>query len=118
MNTELANQIRDQIRATPQQIRVCCPRRHFIADTDLDVPYPGAPIRMHFRGPARHYVGDQKNQRGGAYGVREYTHSSGSHVVQLECPKCPYDGKFSYSTLAVSLAVYALEGQTEYCLET
>jgi hypothetical protein len=119
VNTELANQIRDQIRAAPQQIQVRCPRRHFIADTDLDVPYPGAPIRMHFRGSARHYGSDRKNQKAGAYGVREYIHSaSGSHIVRLQCPKCPYDGKFRYSTLAVKLAVYALEGRTEYCLET
>lgn len=117
MNTELVNQIRDQIRAAPQQIRMRCPRGHFIADVDVHVPYPTAPIRMHFRGPGRHYGSDRKNQKDRAYGVREYIHSSsGSHVVRVQCPKCPYDGKFRYSTLAVQLAVYALEGHAEYSL--
>jgi hypothetical protein len=30
VNTELANQIRDRIRQTPQLIQVNCPRDHYI----------------------------------------------------------------------------------------
>lgn len=71
MNIEQANEIRDRIRENPQEIRVLCPRGHFIAHIALVVHEVKDPatemIWMHPRGPDKQYV---FNIGEGAHGFR------------------------------------------------
>jgi hypothetical protein len=64
VNSENAHAIRDRIRHDPQELRLLCPRGHFIAHLALYVPVAEvqdpstAPIRMHPRGPDKSYFGN------------------------------------------------------------
>jgi hypothetical protein len=123
VNTETANEIRDRIRQAPQEIRVLCPRGHFIAHIGLYVSDEGyedpstAPIRMHPRGPDKQYV---INLHEGSHGFRmALHHPTLSYDVRLHCmnSRCRYSGKLAYIPLAVELAaaaLAALDGHAEY----
>lgn len=122
MKNEEAHRIRDLLRSSPQEIRVLCPRGHFIAHIGLYVfqsesgPSATDPIRMHPRGPDKQYVGDLSQ---GHHGFRmDLNHPTQSYNVRLECTnrKCRYNGSFEFHTLGVDLAVRALNGHAEYRL--
>jgi hypothetical protein len=122
VNTEQAHSIRDLIRETPQEIRVLCPRGHFIAHIGLYVFDDGyedpstAPIRMHPRGPEKQYVGNLHESN---HGFRmALHHPTQSYNVRLDCTnsRCRYTGSFDFITLAVELAGEALAGHAEYRL--
>ena len=55
----LVNEIRDRIRDTPRDIRVLCPRGHFIADVWLEVPDEQDEIAMWPRGPHKRHAFNQ-----------------------------------------------------------
>ena len=87
---ELWNEIRDRIRDTPRDIRVLCPRGHFIADVWLEVPDEQDAIAMWPRGPHKRHA---FNSLAGWYGF--WMSLSRSHVrtparrTQVEMPEHP-----------------------------
>ena len=117
------NEIRDRIRETPQDIRVLCPRGHFIADMWLEVPDGSDAIAMSPRGPHKRYV---FNRLAGFYGFRmslaqrRAWEQPDDISVTLACTnsRCAYTGKFRYTSLALQLATAALTGQREYLVAT
>ena len=125
MNIETANEIRDGIRQASQEIRVLCPKGHFIAHIGLYVPGAEyginpetAPVRMHPRGPQKQYVGDFSE---GSHGLRmDLGGAPYSYNVRLRCmnSRCRYSGSFNFITLALELAEQALAGRAEYRLTT
>jgi hypothetical protein len=119
VNLEQAGAIRDRLRGDPRDIRVLCPRGHYIAHIRLHVPdtAPEPSISMQPRGRSRRMLStDQK--RADVYGVHAYTPARGRRYVRVQCPQCPYDGKFDYEKLAVELAVHALAGHAGHQLST
>lgn len=105
--------------AGPQEIRVLCPRGHFIAHTAVYVQHElggNPPIYVRPRGEGKEFTGDLSS---GHHGFRMAFHApSGSPNVRLECQhkKCSYSGQFNFSKLAVELAAYALSGNHEHRL--
>ena len=116
-----ANEIRDRIRETPQDIRVRCPRGHVIVDVRLEVPDGQDTIAMWPHGPEKHYA---FSHLAGSYGF--WISLARSNVRRQQdaprwkCPnaRCSYSGNINYTSLAVELAAAALAGQTEYRLAT
>jgi len=126
----------------PPEIRVCCPRGHFIAAVGIAAPKLSGP-RLGFPTPAgdellliaadgryHHY----RSATGAWYqgitdmcssppktppknsGFRQ-TFTPRGTVVTLSCRRCPrWTLVRDYQRLAVELAVYALEGHREYRL--
>jgi hypothetical protein len=117
VNEQEAHAIRDRIRLEPREIRVLCPRGHFIVHLALHANGPGDGVLMHPRGgPDKSYVG---NVHEGNHGFRMDIDSvPRTFRVKLHCTrtKCKYLGAFNFDVLAVLLAKVALDGHAEYRL--
>lgn len=120
MNRETAHAIRDQLRGNPTEIRVLCPRGHFIAHIGLYVHEhnngePGADgIRMHPRGPDKEYVGDLRaGHHGFSMALDGPNYNAGMRCTNK---RCKYSGSFNFFELSTELAAAALSGHAEYRL--
>lgn len=122
MNIETANAIRDRIRQAPQEIRVLCPRGHFIAHVTLVVPgamyadASAAPIWMQPRGLHKQHISDPPGAGRHGFRAARNPRSWQSLNVRLKCTnsRCRYSGSFAMIPLAVDLATAALAGHAEY----
>jgi hypothetical protein len=109
VNIEAADKIRDQIREQRRQIRVQCPRGHFIADVEIYVDRQGSmwmtQLSAFSRGVWAQEVADTDDP--------EITDKVRATCASL---KCRYEGSFDYERTAIELAVYALGGHSKYRL--
>jgi hypothetical protein len=118
---ELAR-LRDAIGEQPREIRICCPRGHFIADVELvasgdDTATLVEPILMLPSGPSKAAALTHQSGAHGFWALLDPgRHAAGSKTVQLACThsRCRYRGVFSYVRLAIELASAALAGDREY----
>ena len=113
MNKETADEIPNCVRQAPREIRVLCPKGHFIGHIQLYVPDFGPPhIHMHPR-PNKEYV---FNLHEGSHGFRMDTRPPDSYNVRLHCTnrRCRYTGSFNFTLLGLDLAEKVLSGHTEY----
>lgn len=118
--TAMAYRTRDLLIDNPQELRVLCPRGHFIAQVGIYVLPTGgdnAPIWLYPRGPKKEYGG---NMHADLHGFRMETVRSAPNTVRgsvrLNCTnsKCRYKGSFNHARLSVELAAVALAGTQEY----
>ena len=125
MNAETANIIRDRIRQAPQQIRVLCPRGHFIADVTLCAP-DASDIWMLPRWPRRWRSPQPRPIPAGTVSPHGFdadfppprNGEQPPRKAHLFCMKrrCRYSGLFAWDDLAVELGAAALAGHAEHVL--
>ncbi len=108
-------QVVDAISAEPRQIRVLCPKGHFIANITLSAADGHLAMRwLRSRKAVRRKA---SQQRPVLYGDVRATVDT---KVLLECGHrgCGYRGTFNHLLLAYQLAATALAGQREYRVTT
>jgi hypothetical protein len=117
--------VHERLRQCPRQIRVLCPRGHFIANVLLGAddelthmrPQPSnrAPT-LTFDEFAARLAGDFSADDRRAYHGWVDVYDAGGHRVRTQCRKCGYSRRLDARRLAVELAVYALAGHSEHRL--
>jgi len=128
VNPLRANEIRDRIQQTPQDIRMRCPRGHFIADVWLEVPDGQDTIAMWPRGRPQQPYEPVRNLTGWYGFWMSLSRSNVRHRGQqpsglqdasrwtCQNARCRYSATISCTSLALELAAAALAGQREYRL--
>jgi hypothetical protein len=141
VNTEALTALRERIRNEPKQIRLCCPRGHFIITVELIVlpPEERASAEWHAQAVQQGWAFDDQDQFWIMHGVgrhhhrderliREKTEQIGNPdftvkvtprglTATLTCRRCPHWVLTrDHQRLAAELAVHALAGHREHRL--
>lgn len=117
--SEFARSVRDQLRNQWVEVRLLCPRGHYIADATVGVPAgddgDNAPLWIWPRASNQPRSGNM----GGNHGVKmSWHHDSQSTNVKLTCrnSRCSYEGTVNMFHLAVLAGASALGGAPEFTL--
>ena len=137
MNTDELTALCERIRNKQLEIRLCCPRGHFIVAVAVGVVSFGdelmlvmAPEVGRHHSWSRRLIGDKPELAGNpGFTVNDDPHRPGlsrparssSHdpfgrTVTLSCRRCRQKSVRDYQRLAVELVVYALAGHREHKL--